>query len=450
VTSRLRAARSDKHKHLITGSAVLVAGAAIQALSGAVFWLIAAHLDPESVVGAAGKLFTSVLFVTYLAGLGLPVALARYAADPGPESDVIFSRGVVATTAASLVLGGGYVALFHGSATGILTSGLNPVLGPLLFALMVAGAALSMIVDVRCMTARRWNLVLARISIVGLCRFPLLLLFRHVDVASRSLWLFTAAAAPVAISGLLGALLVPRVGGGRHRLNPIPPTFRQAARYSGVNYVSTLAYQAPYFLLPVIVLANVTDGAYASFNVAWGIVAVAFYVPTAIGQALLAEGGRDGAKVGHQLRLAMTLALGLMVTAAIGAIVGKDVVTMVYGEGYREAARILPAMVAAGIPWAVTSLYLAEVRILHRHLATVAITGALTVAIVVPALILVPDHGVHGASESWFIGNLVAAAVAIVAINLTRRSSDPDPSLQDTLTLVDATEIGITMAEHSA
>ena len=450
VSHRLRAARSDKHKHLITGSAVLVVGAAIQAASGAIFWLIAAHLDSEHVVGAAGKLFTSVLFVTYLAGLGLPVALARYAADRSESSDVIFTRGVLATTAASVAGGLGYVALFHGSATGILTSAVNPVVGPLLFATMVIGAALSMIVDVRCMTARRWNFVMARMTVVGLCRFPLLFLFRHASDDSRSLWLFVAAAAPVALSGILGALFVPKVAGGTHRLGPKPAQYAQAVRYSGVNFVSTLAYQAPYFLLPVIVLAKVSNGSYASFNVAWGIVAVAFYVPTAIGQALLAEGGRDGAKVSAQLRLAMTLAVGLMVAAAAAAFVGNGVVTKVYGQPYHEAARILPVMVAAGIPWAITSLYLAEVRILHRHFATVAITGALTAAIVVPALFLVPDRGVDGASVSWFVGNLVAAAVAIAAVRFSRRSAIPDATLGDSATIVDVTEVGITMAEHTA
>ena len=37
---------------------------------------------------------------------------------------------------------------------------------------------------------------------------------------------------------------------------PKPSTTREAVRYSFVNYVSTLAYQAPYFALPVIVLTS--------------------------------------------------------------------------------------------------------------------------------------------------------------------------------------------------
>ena len=442
--SRLRPGRVRGQRHLLTGSAVLVAGAAIQALSGAVFWLVAAHLDVKGDVGAGGKLTTSVLFVTYLAGLGLPVALARYAADRNAESDVIFTWAVGATVAASVVLGSAYVALFRGSATGVLTD-LDPVFGPLVFAVVVAGAALSMIVDVRCMTARRWNLVLARIAVVGLVRFPLLFLFR--DHEHRALWLFVAAAGPVALSGLIGAALVPRVAGGTHRVGPRPSTARVATRYSAVNFVSTLAYQAPYFLLPVIVLANVTDDSYASFNVAWGVVAVAFYVPTAIGQALLAEGGRDGAHVHAQVRLALGLAVSLMLAGAVAAFLGSDVVTTIYGAKYSAAARVLPAMIAAGVPWAITSLYLSEVRILHRHLATVAITATLTAAIVLPALALVPENGIDGASRAWLLGNLAAAVVAAAAVRISRWRAMPDPSLSEPAVAADAAEIGMTLAE---
>lgn len=449
--ARLR--RAQGHRHLLTGSAMLVVGAAIQAASGAIFWLIAAKLDTEGDVGAAAKLFQSVLFVTYLGGLGLPVALARYAADRDDDSDATFTWAAIATSVAGAVLGLVYVAVLHSSATDVLTDW-NTVGGPLLFAVLVIGAALSMIADVRCMTARRWNLVMVRITLVGLARFPLLFLMRDHD--HRSLWLFVFASGPVAVSGFISAVVAPRLAGGRLRLRPRPVAARAAARYSAVNYLSTLAYQAPYFALPVIVLTYVSSESYASFNVAWGIVAVAFYVPTALGQALLAEGGRDGAHLRSQVRLAMVLAVGLMVVGAVAVAVGRDVVTVIYGDGYADAARVLPAMVAAGIPWAITSLLLSEVRILHRHTATVAITLSLTVAIVVPALILVPDGGIDGASVSWFIGNLIAAGVAVVAVRVSRARSavdptvDDDPSLAAPDTAADAAEVGITLAEHSA
>ncbi len=451
----LRRIRGAGHRHLLTGSAMLVVGAAIQALSGAVFWLVAARLDVEADVGAAAKLSQSVLFVTYLAGLGLPVALARYAAGRDDDSDTTFTWAAIVTAATGVVMSLGFAVVVHmasdESPVDVLTDW-HPVGGPLLFALTVAGAALSMIADVRCMTARRWNLVMARITLVGLARFPLLFLFR--DHGHRALWLFVFSSVPVALSGFAGATFAPRFAGGRLRLRPRPATARTAARYSAVNYVSTLAYQAPYFALPVIVLTYVSEESYASFNVAWGIVAVAFYVPTALGQALLAEGGRDGAHLRSQVRLGLVLALGLMVVGAAAAFVGRDLITAVYGDDYAGAARVVPAMVAAGVPWAITSMLLSEVRILHRHVATVAMTLSLTLAVVIPALVLVPDDGIDGASAAWLLGNLVAAGVAVVASLLSRRglAGQPagDPSLDDPATAADVAEVGITLAEHSA
>ncbi len=405
---------------------MLVVGAAVQALGGSIFWLIAARIDLKDQVGSATALFTSVQFVTYAAGLGLPVSLARFAVGRTDDADVTFTWGALATMAATLVASVGYLAFLHVAqppSTGVLVTG-SP-LWSVVFLLTVMGSALSLIVDVRCMTLRRWNLVLARIGLVAVARLPLVLFFR--PGTQPALWLFVFSVAPVAVTGAFGVLVIGRLSGGSLRLRPKPATARSMVRYSAVNYLSTLGYQAPYFALPVIVLAHVSPDTNAAFYVAWGIVAVAFYVPSAIGQALLAEGGKEGASLDRQLTLALSLALGLMVLGALATFVGSSLVETVYGAQYHDAARILPLMMAAGIPWAITSIYLTEARVRHRHVATVAITLVLTGAIMVPALVLVPGtgrgHGIDGARTAWFLGNLAAALVAICA-HLVGRHQD--------------------------
>jgi len=427
--ARLRAGASGNHRHLLTGSTVLVVGAAVQGLGGMVFSLVAAKLDTKAVFGDATALFTSTLFVTYLAGLGLPVALARYSADRSRDSRVVFAWGAMATAGASLVASGLYLGLVHPNAAQVLWDW-NPVGGFVVFALIVMGSAFSLIVDVRAMTMRRWGLVLARIISVNVLKVSLVQFGQDSD--HRSLLLFVYLGGPVALSGFIGLVLLPRVSGGPHRLRPRPVTTRAATRYAGINYLSTLAYQAPYFALPVIVLVNVPSATNSSFYVAWGIVSIAFYVPSAIGQALLAEGGKDGAQVRSQMRLAMALAVTLMATGSLVAYLGKSVVVAAYGQGYRDAAHVLPAMMLAGVPWAISSLYLTEARVLHRHAVTVAITLTLTVAIIVPALILVPgsgpNHGIEGAKDAWLYGNIIAAVVASVLTFVSRRRN-PGPRL---------------------
>ncbi len=400
--------RAATHRHLLAGSAALVIGAAVQALTGAVFWLVAARIDTTTDVGRATALFTSVLFIAYLAGLGLQVSLARFAPGRDDESHAVFSWAVVATVLWSTLVALIYLSVVDTEATRSLTDW-SPVLGPLLFVLAAVGSALTLIVDVRWMTVRRWSLVLVRITIVGLGRFPLLLV---PTGSNETVHLFAVASIPLMLAGLLCTIGMPRVTGARHRLFPLPETRRDAARYSAVNYLSTLAYQAPQFVLPVIVLLSVDPDLNAAFYVAWGITAVALYVPMAIGQALLAEGGKDGAELRGQVRIILVLTTGLMTGAAVVTAVGRELVTTVYGDDYAAAARILPALVAAGIPWAITSVFLTEARVLHRHVDTVTITGVLTLSILVPAILFVPDDGLDGATRAFLVGNVLAAIVA--------------------------------------
>lgn len=409
--------RAGTHRHLLAGSAALVVGAAVQAVSGAVFWLVAARLDTTDDVGRATALFTSILFIAYLAGLGLQVSLARFAPDRDEESHAVFAWGALASGAAATIVAAGYLVVVDTEATRTLTDW-HPVGGPTLFILGAVGATYTLIVDVRWMTVRRWGLVLARITAVGIARFPLLLL---PEGDEHTVHLFAVASLPLVLTGIGGVLTMPWVSGLRHRLFPLPSSRRAAFRYSAVNYLSTLAYQAPQLVLPVIVLLSVDPDTNATFYVAWGITAIVLYVPMAIGQALLAEGGKDGAELRSQVRVALVLTTALMALAAVTATVGRELVTIVYGDDYANAARILPALVVCGLPWAITSVYLTEARVMHWHVPTVLITGTLTVAILVPALVLVPAEGVDGATQAFLFGNVVAAAVAFTCHRLARR-----------------------------
>lgn len=427
--------RAGDHRHLLAGSAALVVGAAVQALTGALFWLVAARIDTTDDVGRATALFTSILFISYLSGLGLQVSLARFAPDRSDESHAVFTWGVIATTASASVVAVGYLLVVDTEATRALNDW-HPVAGPLIFVTSAVGAALTLIVDVRWMTVRRWGLVLARITLVGLLRFGLLVL---PTGGSETVHLFAVAAAPLLLTGVAGVVLMPRITGGRHRLFPAPERRRAAVRYSAVNYLSTLAYQAPQFVLPVIVLLSVDPEQNASFYVAWGITTVTLYVPMAIGQALLAEGGKGGTELRGQVRVILVITTGLMIAAAVVTALGRDLVTTVYGDDYADAARILPPLVGACIAWAITSVYLTEARVLHRNVDTVVITVALTVAILVPAVLLVPDEGLDGATTAFVVGNVVAAVVAAGCHIWHRNRHDvttaDDPTLAEDLVL---------------
>ena len=60
------------------------------------------------------------------------------------------------------------------------------------------------------------------------------------------------------------------------------------------------------FVLPVIVLVNVSSADYAAFYAIWSVTVIVFLIPHTLGQVLLVEGGRT-ANLRHQLELALVL-----------------------------------------------------------------------------------------------------------------------------------------------
>lgn len=405
--------RSDTSRQLLRGSTWMVASVALGAVTSAVFWLVAAHLHTSADVGRASGLFTSVLFVCFVTGMGLPVTLSRFSGEGGPESASLLSWSLVVVGVVSSLAAMLYLALVDSPATAVLAE--RGWLLALVFALITMGSALTLLVDVRLMAARRWRWALARVASVGLCQLMLLAVSHRLG--APDLALFLAAVGPIALSGFVGVALLPALEGHRYSLRSRPTGSRSILRYTSVNYVATLALEAPRFALPVIVLVNVAPSDNANFYVAWAIVAVVLLVPATLGQVLLVEAGRHGASGAGQLGRVAGAAVALMVIALLAATVLQGLVPAVYGSEYGPAGRLLPLLMAAGIPWALTSVTLADARARRDSVATLSITLALTVAVLLPAAFLVPRHGIDGAVGPWLGGNVAAAAIALFVLH---------------------------------
>ena len=404
---------------LLRGSAYSIVGLAVTGLGGALFWLIAARLYASDAVGRASALFTSVLLVNFLTNLGLPIALARFGHGAAEERDVIFTRALAATVAASAVAAAGFFVVVDPDALNAL-QGRGTLAGIGFFSLLVTGSALALLVDVRLMLAREWGFVLVRMAVVGILRLPLLWADPPMGDA---LWLFVLAAGFPAASGVLGVLALPRLVGVRFRFRPRPGSLDRFVRFAGVNYLATLAVDAARFVLPVMVLVHVSATANASFYVSWSVTMIVFLVPTTIGQVLLVEASRVADRWAH-VRTAAALSLAFMGLVSLVGWARADVITSLFGSSYQAAADVLPRLLAAGVPWAVTSVALADARVRGDSRSTLAITVVLAVAVLLPAAVLVPERGIAASADAWLGGHVAAA---ILSMFVLRRSRQGEP-----------------------
>jgi O-antigen/teichoic acid export membrane protein len=285
-----------------------------------------------------------------------------------------------------------------------------------IFFAALTGMSFCLLVEVRLMVLRRWGWVFGRALLVAAVRLPFLSIH---PLQNKALWLFLLVAGPQALSGLIGAAVVQTRSWTA--LFPLPAHVGRALRYASVNYLGQLAIQAPFFLLPVVVLLSVRPSTNAVFYVAWSVMAVVFISIQMISQALLAEGGKGEARLDKQVQVTLLIALSLASVTALIAYLGSGSITWIYGAAYASVGGILPTLALAMIPWAFTATFLAEARVREDALSTVAISVGFAAFTLVPAVLLSTHNELHGVANAWLFGNVAAGCLAL-ALSKTQRN----------------------------
>jgi O-antigen/teichoic acid export membrane protein len=426
-----------EHPHMLGGSMWLLSGTLVVSMGSFIFWLLVARHVDSSQVGRATALFSATTFVCYLISLGLPIAISRHASDRSQDSATLFAWALVLTTAASLVAVLCFAALAPDSIRKGL-EGISPFVAWTVVFLLVAGLAISLLVDVRLMALRRWSMVFWRGVLAATLRLPFLL---WIPNKATAFYLYAVAVGGFAVTGV--AFLLTLSHRGWFRLRPLPKRTRRAAHFAAVNYAGQLALQAPFFAVPFIVLVHVGATENARFYLSWGVMTIVYVGVQMISQALLVEGGRGGAD--HRRQASVSLGVGLAVTtvATLASLGVGPALARVYGPDYGQVATLLPILMAGTIPFAVTMVMLTTARIREHSASTLAMAIALAVAVLVPTVILTSNDGAVGAAWGWTIGNSIAAAIAVFASRLAERQvvEPPAPALAPTPGIVTLTAV---------
>ena len=272
---------------------------------------------------------------------------------------------------------------------------------------------------------RRWHWVMGRVLFVSLFRLPFLFI---PTVARNPVGLLVLFNGVPALSGYLGVigLWISTPKKERAPLFPLPAEIVPAFRFANVNYLGMIAAQAPQFFIPMIAIAFVAKHDYGAFSLAWQVTVMMFLMPHVIGQVVLAEGAKQKRGAEKQVRTGLLMALVLTVFGTIATWIGAKVgaVTFIYGKDYELTADLLPRFVAASIPWSITSICLARARVRAAHIRTILITGGFATFTIVPTIAMTSRSGVNGGANAWVLGNLLAAAAAVIVTYWVRGSDE--------------------------
>jgi O-antigen/teichoic acid export membrane protein len=407
-TQAIRLSRNS----VMSGSLWMLGAAGAVSIGSFVFWVAAARLSNQSSVGAAAALFSVVTFLNYATAFGLPIALSRFGRADGIRSSVLFTWCVLITMLTSLIGVGVFAIAAPGSVRSALAEA--PTTGWLLLAANTVGMSVSVLVDVRYMTLGRWRWVFWRSVTISVIRLPFLLFVEDVG----PLYLFALIAGAYTVTGVVWLAALAFTGDSPLVLRPIPADAMVATRYALVNYVAQLALQAPFFAIPVIVLATQSTEDNASFYIAWGILTVVVVCVQVVGQVLLVEGRGTGRS---QARVALAVSSAVTLSALAFVAVFGGLIRAMYGQGYEEVTDLLTVLVAGTVPYAWTVVELSVARIRQDNRATAIISSLSAVMILVPAFVLTNGHGAIGAAWAWLLGNALTAMSIRVLRPVIRR-----------------------------
>jgi len=398
-----------RHGDLVRSSVWLSGGSAAVSLTGFISWaLVSSRVDP-STVGRAAALFSLTLLLVYLTAAGLPMAVAHYCRGRDLASGVAFSWACVLTVGTSC--GGALVLVAVGpESVQPLIEGLSVPGAFLAMSAVVAGLSLSSGLDLRITATRRraWGAVSWLVA--GLVRLPVLLL---LPVTSGAALLWLAITGSLAVRGP-AAIVALRTSVGPLRLRPVPERWRSMLDYTGVNAVSQLVEEAPFILLPVLVLSVVTPATNAAFYVAWSFSMGVFILLRMISNSLLVEGALSGEELRHQTRFAMLISFGCAALATLLSLPGAVLIVAAFGSAYQEGADVLPVLTGASFFGAISATLLGEARVRHDRMPVVVIPLVLGVVTLGLAAATIDQRGLAGVAMAWFVGHGSAALAAVL------------------------------------
>jgi O-antigen/teichoic acid export membrane protein len=403
---------------LVRNSAFIMATTVVNSVLGFVFWVVAARLFSAPAIGLAAAVVSSFWLAAVLANPAVHSAytqvLPRTAS--GREWSVVVNGGLLLGTVSGVVWGIALVPLLPLVARHMAHLDLLARVG------LVAGvvaSALSIIVDYLFVAERQSQHMLWRNVAFGVVRLPLLgagLVFAGGDSATAiwavwvvSLFLTVAIAVAVGFPRLRrGYRLV--FSGALHR-------WRGIVADVAWHHLANLGALVPMYVLPLFVVARISERADAYFYVTWMLCSLFFIVSPAISQSLFAEGSHDPASVRAGARRSLRITGGLLLAMGVGYLAFGRFVLGIFGTTYAaQGWALLVVLVASAFFDAVTNVYVSVLRVERRLAHAAALNLSMATLSLVLAWVLLPPMGIVGAGVAWLVAQ--AAGTAWTAVSL--------------------------------
>lgn len=397
---------SHLREPLLKNAITLILTSVSSAGFGFIFWMLTAKLYPETDVGIASALISSISLLVLLSRFGLDFSIIRF--FPTNDRSRIFSTSVIATTFFAVIFGAIFIA-----SVDVFSPELHLLKSPqnaMFFLLVLAVNSVIVLTGTSFIAIRKTEFYLIQNVILGSKIFFIIPL-----AAFGAVGIFGAIGISFILALLVALVILMRLG--------IRPMFvvdrsflNETFHFSVGNYLAGTFMTAPNMILPIMALNMLGSEKLAYYYIVFAITSLLFMIPISIGTSLFVEGSHGEALKKTVLK-SLAAAFSLLIPAVFILYLGGGWLLNIIGESYSEnGLELLRIMVFASFFMAVTSIYFSVKRIQKDVKGLVILSGVIFVLLVGLGYMFMLTFGMVGLGYAWVVSyGFSAVIVGVIA-----------------------------------
>lgn len=377
---------------------------AILAVTGAIFWLINAHMFSTQNVGLATAMISLVSTISNFSMLGFNNLFLRFLPRHINRSQLL-NVGFLITGLASLILS---IAVFF----------LVPAFAPrlhlfantggdfVLLAVFVVTTTLNLLTNSVFIALRVPGIMLVINLIFGALR--ILLIFAFTKNSPIPIYLVYLMATVVA--AVLSILYLIAKRGYSLTAIPNKNTLNSLKSFTANSYVVSILGGLPAMLLPIILTEKLGANNSAFYFMASTTAGFLTILPVAIGQSLTVEGAYDEAALSRYVKRASRTMLAIMIPVVTVTIIIAYYIMLIFGHSYADHSTVLMRILAlSGLLTTVNYIAISILNI-KKKLGVQIIVNTVDAVIVIGGVIIFA-HNLTDVGIIWLVGEVANAGL---------------------------------------
>lgn len=393
---------------VVRDSALMLSTTALMALSGTLFWAVAARTSDQVDVGLAGSVIAATVTFSYLSLLGLNHTLIKMLPHSGTPRVLIY-QATALVCGAGAVFAVGYLAVMRWVSPSIAAVFDGPV-EQIGFLVIVAASGVNLLSDSILLSvgALVRNLLINGV-LMGTIKVVLPFALAELGAFGLVASVGISSAVAASLSILVAVRQVPRIREGS------AAGLRRAAGFAGAGYAANVAGMLPVMILPIMVVQRLGAADNAVYFICFQIASLLNAVAYTINSSSFAQASRSPREAVEVVRTSLRMLLGAVTLGALGLAVAAPWLLAIFGTDYREQGTLtLQLMVLASLPLALVNWYAVRFRLRSQLWAMVMLQVVVSSTMLVSAWLLLP-LGLEWMAAALALGYLAGLPLGYLA-----------------------------------